>query len=558
METVAVTDAVQARVVSCDHGGLQHSQCRAVVTNKSTHLKLHVEDLPSEAPSLADAEHPHLAALCRAFERASGWQLRYQHAAGDLGEVWSAGIAGQAGQPVGRLALYPSLPSSDSPPGADSVPLELTQARPLALAVAGLLGEMNRLRHALWQREAELAAGVPVSSRPNEEPHLAERLEAVLKGGAEAVGCPAAALYLLDETTTTLKLRAAFGLPQERLLASARPLRGAVADLEALVGHAVVLEDTSALPHWRCPEDFPAAVCVPVSSPTVPLGTLWIFSAAPRDFAPEETNLIEIVAGRLAADLEREMLLAAGVQARRRDREFDVAERWQRDRLPSVTPLIEGYQIAGWTAQADGVGGDFHDWSVLPDGRLAVVVGDSQGTLLEASLGAASLQAAIRAHAGYRHDAGKLVARTNDTLWSGSCGDQHAALFYGLIEPAAGVLEFAVAGPVAAILLGGGERPREVLAGSGPLLGTDPEAKFAVDHRLLATGDILIVLSEGARNAVDEAGLRIGEGTLAAIVAKHQLETAEQLVSRIRHVLDRGSELASDMTVLVVKRGAGP
>ncbi len=528
------------------------------MTNKSsTHLKLHVEELPAEAPGLADGEHPQLAAICRAFERASGWQLRYQQAAGDLGEVWSAAIPGAAGQPAGRLALYPSLPSNDQATNERTpatAPLDLAQARPLALAIAGLLGEVNRLRHALWQREAELAAGVPVSSRPNEEPHLAERLEAVLKGGAEAVGCTAAALYLLDETTTTLKLRAAFGLPKEQLLAPGRPLRGAVADLEALVGHAVVLEDTAALPHWRCPEDYPAAVCVPVSSPTVPLGTLWIFSDQPRDFSPEETNLIEIVAGRLAADLEREMLLAAGAQAKQRDREFDVAERWQRDRLPSVMPLVEGYEIAGWTAQADGVGGDFHDWSVLPDGRLALVVGDSQGTLLAAGLGAASLQAAIRAHAGYRHDAGQLLARANDTLWTGSCGDQHAALLYGLIEPATGVLEYSLAGPVGAILLGGGERPREVLSGGAALLGADPDTKFTADHRMLAAGDILIVLSEGARNAVDEAGLRIGEGTLAAIVAKHQLESAEQLVSRIRHVLDRGSELSSDMTVLVVKR----
>lgn len=531
------------------------------MTNKSsTHLKLHVEELPAEAPGLADGEHPQLAAICRAFERASGWQLRYQQAAGDLGEVWSASIPGAAGQPAGRLALYPSLPSNEQVTNERTpatAPLDLAQARPLALAIAGLLGEVNRLRHALWQREAELAAGVPVSSRPNEEPHLAERLEAVLKGGTEAVGCAAAALYLLDETTTTLKLRAAFGLPKEQLLAPGRPLRGAVADLEALVGHAVVLEDTSVLPHWRCPEDYPAAVCVPVSSPTVPLGTLWIFSDQPRDFSPEETNLIEIVAGRLAADLEREMLLAAGAQAKQRDREFDVAERWQRDRLPSVMPLVEGYEIAGWTAQADGVGGDFHDWSVLPDGRLALVVGDSQGTLLAAGLGAASLQAAIRAHAGYRHDAGQLLARANDTLWTGSCGDQHAALLYGLIEPATGVLEYSLAGPVAAILLGGGERPREVLMGGAALLGADPDTKFAADHRMLAAGDILIVLSEGARNAVDEAGLRIGEGTLAAIVAKHQLESAEQLVSRIRHVLDRGSELSSDMTVLVVKRIAG-
>ena len=525
------------------------------MANKSSaHLKLHVEELPAPAPTLAGGELPQLVPLCRAFERATGWQLRCAQFPGELGEAWSAPIPGEAGPAAARLALYPAIPTSEA---AAAESLELAQVRPLALTIGNLLGEINRLRHALWQREAELAAGVPVAARPNDEPHLAERLEAVLKGGAEAVGCPAAALYLLDESTTSLKLRAAFGLPKEKLLAPARPLRGAVADLEALVGHAVVLEDTSLLPHWRCPEDFPAAVCVPVSSPTVPLGTLWVFSQAARDFTPEETNLVEIVAGRLAADLEREMLLAAGAQAKQRDRQFDVAQRWQSDRLPSVKPLAIGYEVAGWTCQAAGVGGDFHDWSVLPDGRLAVVVGDAQGTLLESGLNAAALQSAVKAHTGYRHDAGQLLARVNDTLWTGSAGDQHAALFYGIIEPASGLLEFAAAGPVAGILLSGGERASDVLAPAAPPLGLDPDSRYSCDTRHMQSGDLLILLSEGARNAVDEAGLRIGEAAIAAAVGKHQREPAEQLAGRLRHLLDRGSQgPAGDMTVLVVRRTA--
>ncbi len=160
-----------------------------VVTNK--HLKLHVEELPAGAPSLAHGDLPQLAPLCRAFERATGWQLRCQQSAGELGEAWSAPISNVTGKSGGRLALFPTLPPggpSASANAASQAALDLADARPLALSVASLLAEISRLRHALWQREAELAAGVPVSARPDEGPHLAERLEAVLKGGAEAVG----------------------------------------------------------------------------------------------------------------------------------------------------------------------------------------------------------------------------------------------------------------------------------------------------------------------------------------------------------------------------------
>jgi sigma-B regulation protein RsbU (phosphoserine phosphatase) len=528
------------------------------VTNKSApQLRLHIEEC-SPVPVTVAERFPQLAALCDGFQRATGWQLRFQSSPAELGETWSAPVPDGRGESVGRITLQRPVGDSLSAEGSlDSQPRpKLAQVRPLALAIAGVLGEMNCLGHAIWQREAELAAGVPVSARQGEEAHLADRLEAVLKGGAEAVGATAAGLYLLDEATSSLKLRAAFGLPQEHLLRPARPLRGSVADLEALVGHAVVLEDTAMLPHWRCPEDFPSAVCVPVSSPSMPLGTLWVFSSEPRDFSPSETNLIEIVAGRVAADLEREMLLAAGTEAKRREKQFDLAEQWQHDRLPSVAPLVDGFELAAWTRQAAGIGGDFYDWTVLPDGCIAAIVGDAQGPLLEAGLNAAALQAAVRAHAVYRHSAGSILARVNETLWTGSAGDQFAALSYALIEPGRGIVEFAQAGHGAVLLVPGDRSQPRILTAAAPLLGNDPDAEFPGGRDALRIGDTLILLSEGARRAATAAGLLAAESRGSSDLSLTTLllgKSAEQSVAQLRQLLDQG-EARDDLTVLVVKR----
>ena len=98
-------------------------------------------------------------------------------------------------------------------------------------------------------------------------------------------------------------------------------LAGALADLEALSGHAVVLEDDVLMELWRVPEPAGAAVCVPISGPSSVLGTLWLFCHAPRKFSATETNLAEILAGRLAADLDREALIAQ-LQAKRQSTAF--------------------------------------------------------------------------------------------------------------------------------------------------------------------------------------------------------------------------------------------
>ena len=101
--------------------------------------------------------------------------------------------------------------------------------------------------------------------------------------------CFGGGLYLLDEATTNLKLRAQFGLEETAFLMPARRLETAIADIEALAGHAVVIDDTELLSHWSVPVPCGAAICVPVSSPTTILGTLWLFAedkslTPPADF----------------------------------------------------------------------------------------------------------------------------------------------------------------------------------------------------------------------------------------------------------------------------------
>jgi GAF domain-containing protein len=272
----------------------------------------------------ADEDSATLERVCEAFSRATGLQLSYvpADAPSQPNLLWSAPVNTGVRVPPGLIRLSGCL---DGASAGDAAKVNLTEARELAIAVTGIWTELLQTRCALRSREAELAVAVPVIEDRQEGQKLAARLESVLRGGAEAVNCHAAALYLLDDATSELKLRSSWGLPQRRLLQEPRPLHDQLADLEAMLGHAVVLEDPMMFGLWRVPEDCAACVCVPVSTPTIPLGTMWVFSELPRGFSDQETNLIEIVAGRLAADLEREALL--GEAARKQRAEVHSAER---------------------------------------------------------------------------------------------------------------------------------------------------------------------------------------------------------------------------------------
>ncbi len=251
-----------------------------------------------------------LTSLCDAFSQATGWSLRLSadppeaidSVARDPDLQWSAPVDPGDGTALGHLRMGPA---------AGETQCDQSAAVRLAKMIGEQSNELGKCRHALRDRDAEFADNVTSPIRRENSRRFTQRLELILQNGGEALNCDAAAVYILDEETTQLKLRASWGLPVIRLAEDPRQLEGATADLEALIGHAVVLEDDKLFEFWRVPEpDYAAAVCVPIASAATILGTFWLFSSAPRDFSERDQNLIEIIGGRFAAELERDALLA--------------------------------------------------------------------------------------------------------------------------------------------------------------------------------------------------------------------------------------------------------
>ncbi len=435
------------------------------------YLRLHTEE--GESGGVPRVPRAAVPTLPTALTQAVGWHVDWTSTSGPGAE---------------RLELGARVAASgdEQPPNCPQA-----VAAHLVQTINGLLDQLGAAFTALGQREAELAAGVPVRPRADESVHLAQRLEAILRGGAEAVGCQAAGLYLLDAGTSHLKLRAAWGLPSHKLTEPARPLRGAVADLEALIGHAVVLEDAQLLSHWKPPEDFAAAVCIPVSTPTSPLGTMWIFCRDKRDFRDQETQMLEIVAGRLASELEREMLLNEAVQTRHWDQQLARVSSRQQQRLPSFPPLLEQWDFAAWSAPANDLAAEFYDWGVACDGRPYVAVGHAEGLPLEAAVSAAALQSALKSHLVHCRDPRSVLEAINETFWCGSAGDQFASLFFALLEPEKRELVYSFAGRTTAFIVGPrGTRP---LSHSSTLLGLGPDARFPAQAARLQRDETLVL-----------------------------------------------------------------
>jgi len=209
--------------------------------------------------------------------------------------------------------------------------LDWNSACELVESLSSVLSENYSWRAKLAERESELALcaaeldaeKAPVYTRAK----TSTRLRDILRVGARALGAfDAASLCVLDSATTSLKTRVVWGLPDDRYLEPPRPLRGARAEIEALTGNAVVLNDDDSVERWKAPEDFPCSVCVPVVSETTILGVLWFFSNIKRRIGVRELETLGLISGRVVDALERESLCSVCSRSKKRETEESADE----------------------------------------------------------------------------------------------------------------------------------------------------------------------------------------------------------------------------------------
>jgi phosphoserine phosphatase RsbU/P len=256
----------------------------------------------------------------------------------------------------------------------------------------------------------------------------------------------------------------------------------------------------------------------------------------------------------VAADLEREMLLGDRHGGNYWKHQIAAAERTQRGAMPTLAPLLDGWQTAGWAAQADRLGGGFFDWFCLPKGILAVALGDTVERGLEGALAAGGIKATARAHAQYHHKPEQLLAQASLAMWTTSAGDQSANLFFGFVETAGGAVHFASAGHVNVVAI----RPDgwQSLSQPSAPLGGSPETQYEPQHYDLQPGESLMVFSDGFRDALDAQGRPLGEAGLAEKLVPYAAAPADQIVRIARECLQAHAVAPDkmDRAILVVRR----
>ncbi len=386
-----------------------------------------------------------------------------------------------------------------------SVPMD--RAQDLLGSIERLVQRLDQAEATIRRQEAELATAVLVTSHPDRQQETADRLESILESTARSVGAVAAAVYLLDESTSNLKMRSCHGLPSARLAAPPRELRGSLADLEALLGNAVLLTDIRSMREWPSPEDYESAMVVPIGTSSMPHGTIWFWCDRTRSFSPTEIEVANLAAGRIMAEIEQSILGHEVTRSRAVQKQIDTASVTQASMLPDTQILHEDFDISGWTYQSEGLGGAFHHWDIVPSGLMTFGLGQAAETGPEGCIVATSALAMIRTLWNQGSPPAQILRAINDLHWSMTDAEWRIALSLIQFNPVTGYGSLCNAGEMQSFIVSTrGARP---IGTAKSLVGEQPDTNFSASRFILQPGEVLVSYTPNLFQPTGQLGLRL-------------------------------------------------
>ena len=289
------------------------------------------------------------------------------------------------------------------------------------------------------------------------------------------------------------------------------------------------------------------AVRIPLRSGGGELGALRLLFSRPRTVAPEDVELLELVADRAARAI---------THARVYEQLRTTAVTLQRSLLPAELPSLAGHELAVRYLpgqQGAEVGGDFYDAFPLPDGRFAVAVGDVVGRGVAAAADMGQLRATLRAYV-YEHSEPAAALERVDALIEGLGGVSFATIALLVLDPIGGAADVALAGHLPPLLreAGGGCRRLDFLPGLP--IGA-PVAPRRQDRFTLGPGESLLLYTDGLVER-RERPLDAQIDALCELVSSAPADP-EALLDHVLGELVPGGRSEDDVALVAVRRLTG-
>jgi phosphoserine phosphatase RsbU/P len=260
-------------------------------------------------------------------------------------------------------------------------------------------------------------------------------------------------------------------------------------------------------------------------------------------------------------------LLRENAEKVRLEQEIRTARDIQMKLLPQGPLLVPGLAVTAYCEPAREVGGDYYDFLPVTDRKLGFLIADVSGKGTSAALYMAELKGLMLSLSRIHESPRDLLVAANRAIAPHIDAASFITMSYIVVDLDRHVMTYARAGHCPLIFLPamngtGLARTAQVLAPDGMVAGLKLDDGRLFDSLLeeievpIATGDLIVLFTDGFSEAMNETFDCFGENRLSLLVEQHGDLPFEQLREKIVSEVRRFSGSASqhdDMTMILLK-----
>jgi serine phosphatase RsbU (regulator of sigma subunit) len=224
--------------------------------------------------------------------------------------------------------------------------------------------------------------------------------------------------------------------------------------------------------------------------------------------------------------------------------ELETARRIQLSILPRESPRIEGLDVAARYIPMTSVAGDFYDFIVVDEKRLAILVADVSGHGMPAALIASMLKIALAAQSVQAQNPGAVLSGLNQAL-CGKFQGHHVTAAYALVDMEKKSICYAGAGHPPLLLRDRSAGNTREVAENGLFLGFFPQATYTAVEVPFREGDWGILYTDGILEMTDPSEQEFGADRFKLFLENNQGLAADPFVDALLDELSRWSGRAS-------------
>ena len=300
-------------------------------------------------------------------------------------------------------------------------------------------------------------------------------------------------------------------------------------------------------------------MCVPLtdSAGTV-LGVIQLSTLdVSQPFNADDLDLLVSVSAQASLAVENATLHDTVLRQRDYERDMEFAAQVQHGFLPSQPPKLEGYEFADYYEAAFSVGGDYFDYVWLPDGRVAIAVGDVAGKGVSAALLMARLHASARYHLLSACSPSKAMNSLNVEVANSGLGFRFITLAFAVVDPKSNEICISNAGHLPPVLRRADGRAELLgMNESGMPLGIAADQQFEELVVRLQPNESLLFYTDGITEAMNAKNELFGKHRLMQAISSCSAparDLVKALVTSVELFCD-SSPQRDDICITAVRR----